>query len=121
GSRRDRVARAHRVARGRRRRPARRSARSGAVQGTPEMSRETTTAVDRIRAVFADAGCSGWLHARRCLHTPGSTASNTPAPNTPAPETREATLSVHGDERVVLASVYKLPLLLTYCALVDAG
>jgi beta-lactamase class A len=85
------------------------------------MSRETTTAVDRIRAVFADAGCSGWLHARRCVPTPGSTASKTPASKTPASKPREATLSVHGDERVVLASVYKLPLLLTYCALVDAG
>ncbi|WP_413768529.1 serine hydrolase [Rhodococcus pyridinivorans] len=61
------------------------------------------TAVDRIRAVFADAGCTGWLHARRCS------------------DPRAATLSVRGDERVVLASVYKLPLFLAFCAEVDAG
>lgn len=64
--------------------------------------------VERIRAVFADAGCNGWLHARQCL-------------NAHVSDTRAATLSVHGDERVVLASVYKLPLFVTYCALVDAG
>ena len=61
------------------------------------------TAVDRIRAVFADAGCTGWLHARRCA------------------DPRAAMLSVRGDERVVLASVYKLPLFLAFCAEVDAG
>ncbi|MFF7939606.1 serine hydrolase [Nocardia gamkensis] len=61
-----------------------------------------STAEDRIRAVFADAGCSGWLHARRC---DGSAIE----------------ISVGGDERVVLASVYKLPLFVAFCRLVDAG
>ncbi|MBF6166507.1 serine hydrolase [Streptomyces gardneri] len=61
-----------------------------------------STAQDRIRAVFADAGCSGWLHARRC---DGSATE----------------ISVGGDERVVLASVYKLPLFVAFCRLVDTG
>ncbi|MFD6857159.1 serine hydrolase [Rhodococcus sp. NPDC060090] len=61
-----------------------------------------STAADRIQAVFADAGCSGWLHARRCSDD-------------------DAVLSVRGDQRVVLASVYKLPLFLAFCAEVDAG
>ncbi|RBO89581.1 serine hydrolase [Nocardia puris] len=57
--------------------------------------------VDRIRAVFADAGCTGWLHARRC-----GTAAD---------------ISVGGLDRVVTASVYKLVLLLAFCRRVDAG
>ncbi|WP_063020012.1 serine hydrolase [Nocardia niwae] len=61
-----------------------------------------STTEDRIRAVFADAGCSGWLHARRC---DGSATE----------------VSVGGDERVVLASVYKLPLFVAFCRQVDAG
>jgi beta-lactamase class A len=61
-----------------------------------------STAEDRIRAVFADAGCSGWLHARRC---DGSANE----------------ISVGGDERVVLASVYKLPLFVAFCRLVEVG
>ncbi|MEU2120912.1 serine hydrolase [Nocardia niwae] len=61
-----------------------------------------STSEDRIRAVFADAGCSGWLHARRC---DGSATE----------------VSVGGDERVVLASVYKLPLFVAFCRQVDAG
>ncbi|WP_068054793.1 serine hydrolase [Nocardia xishanensis] len=61
-----------------------------------------STAEDRIRAVFADAGCSGWLHARRC---DGSATE----------------ISVGGDERVVLASVYKLPLFVAFCRHVDSG
>ncbi|WP_459545639.1 serine hydrolase [Nocardia sp. X0981] len=60
------------------------------------------TAAERIRAVFADAGCTGRLHARRCDGT--------------AEE-----ISIGGYERVVTASVYKLPLLLAYCRAVDAG
>ncbi|MGW5138519.1 serine hydrolase [Nocardia beijingensis] len=61
-----------------------------------------STAEERIRAVFADAGCSGWLHARRC---DGSATE----------------ISVGGEERVVLASVYKLPLFVAFCRHVDAG
>ncbi|MEU1983097.1 serine hydrolase [Nocardia sp. NPDC019395] len=60
------------------------------------------TATDRIRAVFADAGCTGRLHARRC------------------DESGEE-VSIGGADRVVTASVYKLPLLLAYCRAVDAG
>lgn len=61
-----------------------------------------STAADRIRAVFADAGCSGWLHARRCAD--------------PATE-----VAVDAHERVVTASVYKLPLFVAFCRSVDAG
>ncbi|MEV0294109.1 serine hydrolase [Nocardia sp. NPDC050710] len=57
---------------------------------------------DRIRAVFADAGCSGWLHARRCDGT-------------------GTEISVDGRARVVIASVYKLPLFVAFCRAVDAG
>ena len=57
---------------------------------------------DRIRAVFADAGCTGWLHARRCDDSP-------------------AELSVGGRERVVTASVYKLLLFVAFCRQVDDG
>ncbi|MCX0274767.1 class A beta-lactamase-related serine hydrolase [Nocardia zapadnayensis] len=60
------------------------------------------TTAERIRAVFADAGCTGRLHARRC---DGSAAE----------------ISIGGTDRVVTASVYKLPLLLAYCRAVDAG
>ncbi|QLY34734.1 serine hydrolase [Nocardia huaxiensis] len=59
------------------------------------------TAAQRIRAVFADAGCTGWLHARRV----GDTAA----------------IDVDGRARVVTASVYKLPLFLAFCRAVDAG
>ncbi|WP_278263559.1 serine hydrolase [Nocardia sp. AG03] len=58
--------------------------------------------VQRIRAVFADAGCSGWLHARRC---DGSSAE----------------VCVDGRDRVVTASVYKLLLLVAFCRQVDDG
>ncbi|MGO4612750.1 serine hydrolase [Nocardia sp. 2YAB30] len=57
---------------------------------------------ERIRAVFADAGCTGWLHARRC-------------------DDSAAEISIGGHERVVVASVYKLPLFVAFCRLVDAG
>lgn len=56
----------------------------------------------RIGAVFADAGCTGWLHARRCDGTGDA-------------------VSVRGTERVVTASVYKLPLCLAFCRAVDEG
>ncbi|OQS13119.1 serine hydrolase [Nocardia donostiensis] len=56
----------------------------------------------RIRGVFADAGCTGWLHARRC---DGSADE----------------VSVGGGERVVTASVYKLALFIAFCRCVDAG
>lgn len=71
------------------------------------MSAETPVEA-RIRAVFADAGCTGWLHARRCGGDRPGTDS-------------DATISVGGGDRVVLASVYKLPLLLAFCTLVDEG
>ncbi|NEW52449.1 serine hydrolase [Nocardia cyriacigeorgica] len=56
---------------------------------------------DRIRAVFADAGCTGWLHARRC----GTTAE----------------IAVDGRDRVVTASVYKLVLFVAFCRRIDDG
>jgi beta-lactamase class A len=60
------------------------------------------TTTERIRAVFADAGCTGRLHARRC-------------------DGNDEEVSLGGADRVVTASVYKLPLLLAYCRAVDAG
>jgi beta-lactamase class A len=56
----------------------------------------------RIRAVFADAGCVGWLHARRCDGSAGA-------------------VSVGGHDRVVIASVYKLLLLAAFLRQVDHG
>ncbi|MGW6729035.1 serine hydrolase [Nocardia sp. NPDC055029] len=61
-----------------------------------------SSAAERIRAVFADAGCTGWLHARRCDDSP-------------------AEVSVGGRERVVTASVYKLLLFVAFCRQVDEG
>ncbi|MFE6920940.1 serine hydrolase [Nocardia sp. NPDC057663] len=61
-----------------------------------------SSAAERIRAVFADAGCTGWLHARRCDSSP-------------------AEVSVGGSERVVTASVYKLLLFVAFCRQVDEG
>ncbi|WP_067985459.1 serine hydrolase [Nocardia caishijiensis] len=60
------------------------------------------TAADRIRAVFADAGCSGWVHARRC---DGSAAE----------------ISVGGWDRVVMASAYKLLVCVAFFREVDRG
>ncbi|MFC6011099.1 serine hydrolase [Nocardia lasii] len=60
------------------------------------------TAAARIRAVFADAGCAGRLHARRCDGSPGE-------------------VWVGSDERVVIASVYKLLLLAAFLRQVDRG
>lgn len=57
---------------------------------------------ERIRAVFADAGCAGRLHARRC-------------------DGGDAEISVGGYDRVVLASVYKLVLFVAFCRQIDAG
>ncbi|MEV0084386.1 serine hydrolase [Saccharopolyspora sp. NPDC003752] len=57
----------------------------------------------RIREVLADAGAEGWVHAK---------------PLNPASE-RE--IDVGGDELVVTASVYKLPLLVALCRAFDAG
>ncbi len=56
----------------------------------------------RIRATFADAGVRGWLHA---------VALDAP----------ESTVDVDADAVVPMASVYKLPLLVGFCRLVDEG
>lgn len=56
----------------------------------------------RIRAVFADAGVRGWLHAV-------------------ALEAPESMVEVDADGVVPMASVYKLPLLAGFCRLVDLG
>lgn len=68
-------------------------------------------AADRIRDVFADAGCTGWLHARRCGGGAGFSAAGF----------SDAEISVDGHARVVTASVYKLVLLVAFCRGVDAG
>ncbi|MEU6263353.1 serine hydrolase [Saccharopolyspora shandongensis] len=57
----------------------------------------------RIREVLADAGAEGWVHAK-----PLNSAS-------------EREIDVGGDELVVTASVYKLPLLVALCRAFDAG
>lgn len=56
---------------------------------------------DRIAAVFADAGATGWLHA---VAVDGIEDVN-----------------VDGDRPVALASVYKLPLLVAMMRMVDGG
>ncbi|MCO1656376.1 serine hydrolase [Pseudonocardia humida] len=58
----------------------------------------------RIRELFAGAGVRGWLHAVRI------------DPDGPGPE-----VAVDPDGRVVMASVYKLPLLVAFCRAVDEG
>ncbi len=60
------------------------------------------TATARIDAVFADAGCNGWLHARVIGGAAGE-------------------LSVGADQPVVPASVYKAVLLVAAARAVDAG
>ncbi|MFF0545956.1 serine hydrolase [Nocardia thailandica] len=62
----------------------------------------TGLVTERICAVFADAGCTGWLHARRCGGPDGE-------------------VDLGGRERVVTASVYKLLVFTAYCRLVDQG
>ncbi|BBZ29391.1 serine hydrolase [Mycolicibacterium madagascariense] len=58
---------------------------------------------DRIAAVFADAGATGWLHA---VAVDGSSTGE---------------VNVDGDRPVALASVYKLPLLVAMMRMVDGG
>jgi beta-lactamase class A len=57
----------------------------------------------QVRAVFHDAGTDGWLHAVPLVASPA----------------RE--VDVGADERVVMASVYKLPLLVALCRQFDSG
>nr|WP_042190356.1 serine hydrolase [Kibdelosporangium sp. MJ126-NF4]CEL19262.1 Beta-lactamase [Kibdelosporangium sp. MJ126-NF4]CTQ94939.1 Beta-lactamase (EC 3.5.2.6) [Kibdelosporangium sp. MJ126-NF4] len=57
---------------------------------------------DRVRSVFRDAGTAGWLHAIQL----GATGRQ---------------VDVDADEPVVMASVYKLPLLVALCRQFDAG
>ncbi len=56
-----------------------------------------------IRQAFADAGVRGWLHA------------------TALGGSRTREIGLGPDEPVVMASVYKLPLLVAFCRQVDAG
>jgi beta-lactamase class A len=56
----------------------------------------------RIRAIFEDAGVRGWLHA------------------TPL-DRQDESIEIDSDAVVPLASVYKLPLLVGFCQLVDQG
>jgi beta-lactamase class A len=55
-----------------------------------------------ILGMFADAGVRGWLHVAD-LHRP------------------EACVTIDPDEPVPIGSVYKLPLMVAFCRLVDAG
>lgn len=74
---------------------------------------------DDLRAQFNDAGVRGWLHAA-VIPATGSRALND-APDSPdaAPATPE--VSYGADEPVVMASVYKLPVLVSFCRAVDDG
>jgi beta-lactamase class A len=56
-----------------------------------------------VRDLFTRAGVRGWLHAR------------------PVDPTDPAEVAVAADEPVVMASVYKLPVLVAFCRAVDAG
>ncbi|NLE80441.1 MAG: serine hydrolase [Rhodococcus sp.] len=60
----------------------------------------------QILDVFADAGCVGWLHARRIGTQEGTTGGE---------------VGVGADDLVVTASVYKLALLLALCRSFEAG
>ncbi|WP_262365903.1 serine hydrolase [Gordonia sp. OPL2] len=55
-----------------------------------------------VRALFADAGCAGWLHA----------VSMSPAGRD---------VGLGADTPVVMASVYKLPLVISLCRMADRG
>ncbi|MGW2324317.1 serine hydrolase [Streptomyces sp. NPDC001700] len=55
-----------------------------------------------IRGMFADAGVRGWLHVAD-LHRP------------------EACVTIDPDEPVPVGSVYKVPLMVAFCRLADAG
>lgn len=61
------------------------------------------TVEQRVRHTFAEAGVRGWLHA------------------TPLTERTSREVAVEADLPVVMASVYKLPLLVSFCQLVDEG
>lgn len=62
-----------------------------------------TTVEDRIRAVLRDAGAAGWVHA-------------VPIADAPSRE-----VDVGADDLVVMASVYKLPLLVALCREFESG
>lgn len=68
-------------------------------------SRELTR---RLRGVFDDVGVLGWLHA-----APVTEAGSTEAPT--------AEVALDADERVAISSLYKVPLLVAFCRMVDAG
>lgn len=62
-----------------------------------------STARQRLREVFADAGCAAWLHARTIGRAP------------------EREFDWYADDPVVMASVYKLSLLVALCVQADRG
>lgn len=64
------------------------------------------SAVARIPEVFSDAGCRGWVHARRV--------------DDPTPDPGDE-VAVDAEELVPIASVYKLGLAAVWADLVDAG
>lgn len=73
------------------------------MNGTPTSAPRVAGPADRVRAAFAEAGVEGWLHAVG-LH-----------------RARAREVAVGADEPVVMASVYKLPLLVAFARLVEAG
>ncbi|MBW0104091.1 serine hydrolase [Pseudonocardia sp. KRD291] len=65
------------------------------------------SAAAQVRAAFRDAGVRGWLHARPVTGD--------------GPRWASADVAVGADVPVVMASVYKLLVLVAYCRAVDAG
>ena len=75
-----------------------------------------------IRAQFADAGVRGWLHAVPVPHdAPGTPPLGGATGGAAGPRQSPAEVAVDADEPVVMALVYKLPLLVAFCRAVDAG
>ena len=60
-----------------------------------------TSPTDQLRFAFSNAAVQGWLHAR--------------------PLTGDDEVALDADQRVVMASLYKLPVLVAFCRAVDAG
>ena len=80
---------------------------SGTGAGSEAGRQAETEAEADIRQVFRDAGVRGWLHA-------------VPV-DAPSRRLREREIRVGADAPVVMASVYKVVVLIAFCRAVDAG
>jgi len=68
---------------------------------------------DLIRQQFAEAGVRGWLHARR--------VDSSFDENSAVVDSNDSTVDVDSRRPVAMSSVYKLPLLVSLCRMVDDG